>query len=82
MLLIIVRIAVLVNIVSIEDGWGGRMLIDDVVMVGMFLEVGYWMWTDVMSLKETGIVFVIIKVMLNDNFTVCSKNYKSVRVWD
>ena len=82
MLSIIVRIAVLVNVVSVEDGWGGRMLIDDVVMVGMFLEVGYWMWTDVMSLKETGIVFVIIKVMLNDNFTVCCKNYKSIRVWD
>ena len=81
MLLIIVRIAVLVNVVSVEDGWGGRMLIDDVVMVGMFLEVGYWMWTDVVSLKETGIVFVIIKV-LNDNFTVCCKNYKSIRVWD
>ena len=38
------------------------MLIDDAAMVGMFLERGYWMWTDVVSLKEKDeniITFVI-----------------------
>ena len=51
---IIVGLVVVVDVVSVEDGWGKKTLIDDVV--GIFLEVGYWMWTDVVSLKEIGIV--------------------------
>ena len=59
-----------VNVVSIEDGWGKRMLIDDAAMVGMFLERGYWMWTDVVSLKEKDENIIKFVIGLVNNWVV------------
>ena len=58
------------NVFNTVDGWGRRMLIDNVTIVGMFLEVGYWMWTNVVSLKENDENIITFVIGLVSNWVV------------
>ena len=58
------------NVLSTTDGRGRRMLIDDVAIVGMFLEVEYWMWTNVVSLKENDENIITFVIGLVSNWVV------------
>ena len=63
-------VGLVVKVVSIEDGWGRRTLIDDVAMFGIFLEVGYWIWIDVVSLKEKDENIITLVIGLVSNWVV------------